>query len=117
MVDRVQPGLLERRRQAGGRQAVAEPAIRPIDARVGARAAVVDHAGVDAEAAGHQRGARGQARRIRAVGVVEPHALRRDAVDVGRGVPVIPVAAEVVGPQGVEVEVENAHGLGLHLTG
>ncbi|OQA38216.1 MAG: hypothetical protein BWY52_03287 [Chloroflexi bacterium ADurb.Bin325] len=93
---------------------VAEAAVAALVLQVRGDASVVDRAVMIAEPAGVQRGARGQARRIRHIAVLEPDALRGDPVEVGAGVPVIAVAAQVVGSQGVDVDIEDAgHGVSL----
>ena len=80
-----------------------EPAVRR-------RAAVTHGAVVDAEHAADERGAGGQAGRVRAVILVEADALGADAVHIRGRIAAVAVAAHMVGPQRVDVDEQNSHG-------
>ena len=80
------------------------------DLQLRSGAAVGDHAVVDPEPAGDPAVPGRHAGGIRAVVPVEPHPLGGDFVDGGRGRPAVSVATQVVGPQTVDVEVDDAQG-------
>jgi hypothetical protein len=80
-----------------------------IESHVGSRSAVSHNAGVNSKSSAHLSSARGEARSVGAVAVVEPNAFGADRVDVGRSIPVIAVASEVVGTKSVEVKIEYPH--------
>ena len=92
-------------------EVVAEVAAGALDFGLGGGAAVSDHAGVDAEPARVEGGARRQAGGVGRVGSLEYHALAGKGVDGGAGVAMIAVAAEVVGAKAVDVDVKDAHGI------
>jgi hypothetical protein len=71
---------------------------------------VVDHPGMDAEQPAPQRRARRQAGHVRGVAVFETRALGGNAVDVGAGVAVVAVTAQVVRTQRVDINEEDAQG-------
>ena len=81
----------------------------PFEGEVGGGAGVVDHTVTDAELPGGQGGARRQARRVRCIDTVEADTLGGQGVQVRTGGPVVPVTPEVVGPQRVDVEVDEVH--------
>ena len=56
-----------------------------------------------------KRRAAREARDVRRVHVREPHPFGGECVDVRRRGPVIAVAAEVIGAQRVDVEIQQAH--------
>ena len=88
---------------------IAESARVAVDEAVCADAAVVDHPVVDAELARHHRRAAGQARGVGRVEVGEAHALAGHAVDGrGRGAGEA-VASQMIGPQRVEIKIEDFH--------
>ena len=70
---------------------------------------MVDHPGVEPEAAAPEGRPGGQAGGIGGIDVVKPHAPGCQRVDIRAGVPVVAVAAQVVGAQAVNVDVEDAH--------
>ena len=72
--------------------------------------AVGHHAVVNPETAGDPTVPRRHAGGVRAVVPVEPHALRGDRVDGGGGRPAVTVATQVVGPQTVDIEEDDAQG-------
>ncbi len=76
---------------------------------LGSRTAVIHHPVVKAKPAAPECGPRRQARCIRHIRIVKPAAFGRDAIYRGTGVPVVPVAAQVVRAQAVDIEVEDAH--------
>ena len=108
------PELLE---EIGPRKLRPEPAGLSFEDLIPRRAPVADSAVVDAEKPGLQCAPGGQAGRVGAVVPLEPHALPRDRVDVRAGIPEIPVAAEVIGPQGVEVKEDDSQGVLLFAFG
>jgi hypothetical protein len=105
-----QTGARQPPREAAAADARPVAPLRSVDEEVGGRAAVADDAGVDAEAAGQERGAAGQAGRVGRVAALEADSLGRDPVDVGARVAVMAVAAQVIGPQRVDVDVEHPQG-------
>ena len=107
---RAQAGLAQLPHPARAGKRRAELPAGPLDERVRRHAAVVDDAGVDAEAPGEEGGAAGQAGHVGGVAVVEAHALLGQPVDVRAGRAVVSVAAEMVGAQRVDVDREDAHG-------
>ena len=101
---RVQPGLAQLGDPAGGLHPVAEHAPRAFVERVGGHPAVVDRPVVEAGAPAPQRRPRGQARCVRDVAIVKAPSLAGDPVQVGAGIAVVAVAAQVVGPQRVDID-------------
>jgi hypothetical protein len=41
--------------------------------------------------------------------IAEQHPLFRDSVDIGRGVPVVSIASQVVSPQRVNIQIKYSH--------
>ncbi len=70
---------------------------------------MIDHAVMNPESATEERGARGETGRIRNMAAIKLHAVCRHAVDTRAGCPVIAIAAEMIGPQRINIEVEDAH--------
>ena len=106
---RVPPGPVELGRPGVRCRRGDELATLALGPEVGGEATVVHDAVADTEHAGDQRRATREAGHVRRVDVVEADTLGRDGVDVGAGVAVVAVAAEVVGAQRVDVDVEEAH--------
>ena len=104
-----QSGELELIGKACDVQTRPELTIRPVDHRIRVSTAVIDHAIVDTEAAGQQRGPTRQAGHVRGMHVVEDGGIKGECVNVGAGVAVVAVAAQMIGPQGVDVDIKNAH--------
>ena len=77
--------------------------------QIGRGAAMTDNTGMNTETPAEQRGSRGQTRCIRTVAVCEPDPGRGDGVDIGRGIPRITVAAQVIGPHTVQIKIEDTH--------
>ena len=93
---------------AGAIVVIAETAPGTFDERVSGSPPMVDHAGVNTEEPAPQRRARWQAGHVRGVAVFETGTLGGDPVDVGAGIAMVAVAAQVVGTQGVDVDEEDA---------
>ena len=70
---------------------------------------VGDDAVLDTEAGRKERCPARKARRVGNIDVGESSALRRDPIDVRGGGTVVAVAAQVIGAQRVDVDLENAH--------
>src|SRR6185437_5445080 len=94
-------------------QAGKEPSLRPVDHRIGIGAAMVDHAVVNAEAAREERRAAREARDVGGVDALEEDGSGCDGIDFWACRTVIAGAAQVVGTPGVDVDVEQSHGLWL----
>ena len=108
----IPPGPVELRRPRVGRQGANETTPAALRPQIGCQPAVVDHTVADTEHAGGQRRARRQARHVGRVDIFKADTPGRDRIDIGCGVAVISVAAEMVGPQSVDVDVEKTHGFG-----
>ena len=108
------PELLE---EIGPRKLRPEPAGLSFEDLIPRRASVAHRAVVDAEKSGLQCAPGGQAGRVGAVVPVEPHAFPGDGVDVRGGIAEIPVAAEMIGAQGVEVKEDDSQGVLLFVFG
>ena len=67
------------------------------------------HTVVDAEPPGNERVPGRHTGRIGTVIPVEPHPLGGDRIDRRGGGPIVPVAAQVVRTQAVDIEVEDPH--------
>ena len=80
----VKPLFFKESREAGAGEPVPKASVRPVSARIGANASMIDHPGVKPKPARHQRSTGGQARRIGTVVLVKSHSLGSDAIDVGR---------------------------------
>lgn len=76
-------------------------------------AIVADEAVVNAKLCGHHRCARWATGDVGGVAVCKANTFICNAVDVGGCVAVVAVTSEVVGAEGVEVEVDNFHFFGL----
>ena len=76
---------------------------------VSRRTAMTHRAVAYAKHARHQRRARRQAGRVRAVVVIKPHALLAQCVQIGRGVAVVAVAAHMIGSERVHVHEKYSH--------
>ena len=72
---------------------------------------MTDEAVVDAKLCGHHCCARWAAGDVGGVAVCKSDAFACDVVDVGGCVAVVAITSEVVGAEGVEVEVEDFHGV------
>ena len=101
--------LTQSARPTGAIESRLKRAVFAFEKRIRRDAAVIDDAVQDAGPTAKQRGARGQTRHIGRVTVVVAHAARGDSVDVGRGVAVITVTTQMIGPQRIDVEVKQAH--------
>ena len=106
---RAQSRESEHRRQRAHDPLVEEAAIGPSRDEVGGGTTVVVHPVANPERAGDQRRSARQARHVGGVHVGEACAPLGDGVDVRRGVAVVAVAAEVIGPHRVDVDPENPH--------
>jgi hypothetical protein len=92
-----------------------ELAPRALQPEVGRGAAVAHDTGVDAEPASHEGSPGWQAGGVGAVVVVEDHRLPGETVDVGGGVSLVAVTAEMIWTQRVEVEEQYPHSHSLCL--
>ncbi len=105
-------GLAETPHPARAGERGAKLAVRTFDEGVGGNATVIDDTGMNAEAAREESRTTGQTRDIGGIALVEADALSGDAIDVGTGLAVVAVAAEVIGAEGIDVDVEDAHNRG-----
>ena len=85
-------------------------AFRALAEWLACRAAMADDAGAHAVPSAPQRGARGMAGHVGDINVLEAHAVARQAVDHRGRIAMVSVAAEMVAPEAVDVDVENVHG-------
>ena len=106
---RVKAEVLKLTAQALGVEDVAEVAELSLDLGLCGGTAVPDDAGLDTESSGIERRARRQARSIRRVTLLKDDALPGQSVDVGAGSAMVSVAAQVIGPQRIDVDIENSH--------
>jgi hypothetical protein len=84
----------------------------PSNERLRCDAAVVDDSVMNAEPASPQRRAARQAGRVGHIAVFVANPVGRDAVDVRARVAMVTVAGQVIGSQGVDVDVQDSHGAG-----
>src|ERR1700691_5831860 len=70
---------------------------------------MTDDAVMNSEAARDQRAARGTAWRIGRIHGLEPDRVARDSVDRRAGVAMVAVAAEMVGAQRIDIDIEQSH--------
>src|SRR5205807_10511073 len=82
----------------------------PLMAQIGGRTHMVDDPVASAEGAGSQGGSAGQAGYVGRVHLGEKNPVGGQRVDVGSSASVISGTAEMVGAQGVDVDVQNSHG-------
>ena len=106
----VEAGVLELSWECVQFDPIPEIAAVSLDKRIRCGATVADHTAVDAEHPRVKRGARRQAGGVGGVAIGETDGLAGEGVNVWRGVAVVAVASEMVGTQGVDVDVEDAHG-------
>ena len=103
------PEVPERRHPTIGGGPGPEAASASLGVRVGGHPAVVDDPGEDPEAAARECRTGRQARRVRGVHVVEADAPGSQGVDHRAGGTPVAIATEMIGPQGVDVEVDQPH--------
>ena len=80
-----------------------------IDHRIGIGAPVVHDPVVDTKLAGEQRRATRKTRGIRGINILEHQRPGGDAVDIWGSAAQVPVAAEMVRPEGVDIDVQQSH--------
>ena len=107
----VEADVAERAHPAGFSQRRLETPFGPLHKGLRSRAAVVDHAVVNAETAAEKGRPTRHARGIGDVQVFETNTIGGQRIDVGAGGPVVSVAAEVVGAQRIDVDVKDSHGM------
>ena len=101
---RIQTSLAQLGNPTGGLHPVAELAPRTLVEWVGCHPAVVDRPVMKTGPPAPQRRPRGQAGRIGDIAVVKAPPLAGNPIQVGAGVAVVAVAAQVVWAQGVDVD-------------
>ena len=107
----VHPGVTELRKEGVFAVEVGEMAVDPLRTEICRCPAMTDDTGADAVLSGHKRRAGWQAGRVRAVVPIEADPLRRHGIHIRRGISAVPVAAHMVGAQGVNVKDNDAHGM------
>jgi hypothetical protein len=107
--DRRHARVLEARWKALELKARPELPTRAVQDGIRIRTAVVHDSVVNSEAPGQQRRSTGQARHIRSMNALEADGRLGESVNVRAGSAMIAVATEVVGPKGVDVDIEQPH--------
>jgi hypothetical protein len=104
---RAQPGVPQQAHPPIAREQVAVAARGAFAEGLRGDTAMIDDARMEAAAATPESRPRGQAGRIGDIAVVEAHTICRQRVDVWARLAVIAIAAQVVGPQTVDIDVED----------
>ena len=105
----VEAGAAQGAHPARPRIDVTEAAPGPLDEGVRCRAAVVHHPGVETAPPAPHRCTRGEARGIGIIAVLKAHSLPGQCIHVGAGIPMVAIAAQVIGSQRVDVDVQDPH--------